>query len=114
HIYDVMDYITMTNHSDVEFLVLINDRRCQKPKPEQQALPQEAAPTVAAELRKDTEQRTARPKQCLLTKARLQVVGLAPAAAKAWHDAAQPTTKNFAQQNGPLAKQVVDAALKAQ
>lgn len=114
HIYDVMDYITMTNHSDVEFLVLINDRRFQKLKPEQQALLQEAARTVEADLRKNTEKLNAEAKEFLRTKTKMQVVDLTPAEAKAWHDAAQPTIKNFAQQNGPLAKQVVDAALKAQ
>lgn len=114
HMYDVMDVITMTNHSAVEFLFIMNDKAYNKLSPEHQQLLMEAARTVETELRDNTEKLNQEAKEFLSTKTDMEVVELTPEEIEVWRQAAQPTMRRFAEDSGPVAKQVVEAALKNQ
>ena len=50
-LYQVMDHLTVTNHSNIEFIVLINERVWQRLEPAQQAIVRGAARTVEIEMR---------------------------------------------------------------
>ena len=50
-LYQVMDHLTVTNHSNIEFIVLINERVWQRLEPAQQAVVRGAARTVEIEMR---------------------------------------------------------------
>lgn len=111
HMYDVMDYITMTNHSAVEFLVIMNDKSFQKLSPEHQEILMNAAREVETELRDNTEKLNNEAKEFLQTKTKMEVVELTPEEIEVWRKAAEPTMKRFAEESGPLAQKVVEAAL---
>lgn len=112
HMYDVMDFITMTNHSVVEFLFIVNDRVYQKLSPEHQQLLVDSARVVEAELRDNTEQLNQDAKEFLSTQTKMEVVELTPEEIEAWRKAAEPTMQRFAEESGPLAKQIVEMALE--
>lgn len=112
HMYDVMDFITMTNHSVVEFLFIVNERTFQKLSPEHQKLLVDAARTVEADLRDNTDRLNREAMEFLSTKTKMEVVELTPEEIAAWRKAAEPTMQRFAEESGPLAKQIVDTALE--
>lgn len=114
HMYEVMDYITMTNHSAVEFLFIMNDKAYQKLSPEHQKLLVDSARAVETELRDNTERLNQEAMDYLRTKTKMEVVELTPEEIQVWRTAAEPTMKRFAEESGPLAAQVVEAALKNQ
>lgn len=113
HMYDVMDVITMTNHSAVEFLFIMNEKAHAKLSPEHQKLLMESARTVETELRNNTAQLNADAMEFLRTKTKMEVVELTPEEIEAWRKSAEPTMHKFAENSGPVGKQVVEAALKA-
>lgn len=112
HMYEVMDYITMTNHSAVEFLVVMNDKAFQKLSPEHQTLLMDAAREVEKELRDNTERLNQEAKEYLQKETKMEVVDLTDEEIKVWQEAARPTMTRFAEESGPLARQVVEAALQ--
>lgn len=111
HMYDVMDYITMTNHSAVEFLVIMNEKSFDKLSSENQKIVMEAAREVEKELRDNTERLNQEAKDFLQNETNMEVVDLTPEEIEVWRKAAEPTMTHFAQESGPLAKKVVEAAL---
>ncbi|MFA5521795.1 MAG: TRAP transporter substrate-binding protein DctP [Castellaniella sp.] len=111
HMYEVMDYITMTNHSAVEFLVIMNDKSWNKLSPELQDIVMQSAREVETELRNSVEQQNLDAKTFLQNETSMEVVDLTPEEIEAWRKAAEPTMKRFAEESGELARQVVEAAL---
>lgn len=114
HMYDVMDYITMTNHSAVEFLFIVNNKRFQKLSAEQQQLLVDAARTVEVDLRNNTAKLNQEAKDFISEQTKMKVVDLTPEEIEAWRAAAKPTMERFAKDSGPVAAQVVEAALQNQ
>lgn len=112
HMYEVMDVITMTNHSAVEFLFIMNDKAFQKLSPEHQQLLVDSARTVETELRDNTAQLNRDALEYLRTQTDMEVVELTPEEIEVWRKAAEPTMKRFAEESGPLARQVVESALQ--
>lgn len=112
HMYEVMDVITMTNHSAVEFLFIMNDKAFQKLSPEHQQLLVDSARTVETELRDNTAQLNRDALEYLRTQTDMEVVELTPEEIEVWRKAAEPTMTRFAEESGPLAKQVVESALQ--
>lgn len=107
-LYEVMDYITLTNHANIEFLVLINDKVFQDLTDEQRKAVADAAVEAEKTLRDNTETLNQQAADYLRKETNMEVVELKPDEVKQWQDAAKPVIERFAQQ-GPLAQKLVES-----
>lgn len=107
--YEVMNYLTLTNHADIEFLVIMNEKIFGKLKPEYKKILVDAALIVETSLREDTVRLNQEARDYLSTKTKMKIVDLTAAEIEAWRKSAQPNIERFAKENGPLAQQIVDA-----
>ncbi len=107
-LYQVMDHVTVTNHADIEFIVLINEKVWQSLSDEHRQIMMRAGRRVEKELR-DT---IARVEQESLEFARdkMTVVELSEEDLAAWREATSSVVDTYIENAGPLGKQLVDAA----
>lgn len=111
--YEVMDYLTLTNHADIEFIMIMNAKVFDKLNPEYKKILTEAALVVEKSLRADTARLNQASRDYLSTKTKMKVVELTAPEIEVWRKAAQPTIERFGKENGPLAQKIVAAARSA-
>ncbi len=110
-LWQVMDHITVTNHADVEFLVLINEKVWQGLKPEHQAAVTAAARKVEAALR-DTMSKI---EADAFAAAKAEGMGVyVPTAAEIdmWRAASAPVIEQYKANAGELGAKLVAEAEK--
>ena len=107
-LYEVMDHVTMTNHSLAEFIVVINNGLFDSLSDEEKAWVSEAAMTAEQSLRDETEANNVASAEWLAD-GRATVTELTPEQVTAWQEAAAPAVDVFVKDGGDLGKQLVDA-----
>lgn len=107
-LYQVMDHLTLTNHADIEFMTIINEKTWQGLTTEQQKILQDAAVKVEASLRDKIQQLEA--DAIADARQHMNVIELSDEDVKKWRDATQSVVDSFIENAGPLGQQVVDAA----
>ncbi|KAA8605121.1 C4-dicarboxylate ABC transporter substrate-binding protein [Salipiger aestuarii] len=107
-LYEVMDHVTMTNHSLAEFIVVINDALFDALSDEEKAWVTEAAMVAEQSLREQTEANNEASADWL-SDGHATVTPLTPEQLAAWQDAAAPAVEVFVRDGGDLGKQLVDA-----
>ena len=107
-LYQVMDYLTVTNHADIEFIVLINEKVWQGLTGDQQAVIGKAARRVEKDLRDKMGQLEAAAFDAVRDK--IEVIELTPEQLKDWQDSTVTVIDSFVKNAGPLGKQLVEAA----
>ncbi|MCG8512360.1 MAG: TRAP transporter substrate-binding protein DctP [Rhodospirillales bacterium] len=109
-LFQVMDYLTVTNHADIEFVVLINDKVWQGLTDAQRAVLEKAARRVEKELREKMGQLEAAAFEAVGDK--IEVIKLSPDQLREWQDSTAGVIETYIQNAGPLGKQLVEAAKK--
>ena len=109
-LYQVMDYVTLTNHADIEFLVLINEKVWQGLTEQQRAIMQKAARRVEVDLRNKMAGLEA--DALAFARSKMKVVELTPEDLAAWKEATRSVVDTYIQNAGPLGRQLVEAANK--
>lgn len=107
-LYQVMDHLTLTNHADIEFMTIINEKTWQGLTPEQQTILRDAAVKVESSLRNKIQQLES--DAIANAKEHMNVIHLSDDDIQQWREATQPVVDSFIENAGPLGKQVVDAA----
>ncbi|MCB1756626.1 MAG: TRAP transporter substrate-binding protein DctP [Gammaproteobacteria bacterium] len=107
-LYQVMDYLTLTNHADIEFLTIINEKTWQSLTAEQQEILTAAARKVEKQLREKIQ--TLESEAIADAESKMTVVHLSDEDVAVWREKTQPVLENFLNNAGPLGQQVVDAA----
>ena len=108
-LYQVMNHLTVTNHSNIEFIVLINERVWQQLEPALQAIVGRAARTVEIEMRDSLAAIEA--EAYAVAKANgITVHRLSAADVAAWEDATRELRKVYREAAGPLGEQLLAAA----
>jgi C4-dicarboxylate-binding protein DctP len=107
-LYQVMDHVSVTNHADIEFVVLINEKVWQSLSDEHQEIMTRAARRVEKELR----DKIARLEHESLEFARgeMTVVEISEEDLAAWREATSSVVQTYIENAGPLGKQLVEAA----
>ena len=107
-LYQVMDHVSITNHADIEFVVLINEKVWQSLSDEHREIMTRAGRRVEQELR----EKIARVEQESLAFARekMTVVEINEDDLAAWREATSAVVDVYIDNAGPLGKQLVDAA----
>ncbi|HEB94828.1 MAG TPA: C4-dicarboxylate ABC transporter substrate-binding protein [Sedimenticola thiotaurini] len=107
-LYQVMDYVTLTNHADIEFLVLINEKVWQGLSEKERAVMQKAARRVEVDLRNKMGELEAEALE--FARGKMKVVELSPEDLAAWKKATRSVVDTYIQNAGPLGRQLVEAA----
>ncbi|NQV84877.1 MAG: TRAP transporter substrate-binding protein DctP [Rhodospirillales bacterium] len=109
-LYQVMEYASLTNHADVEFLVLINEKIWKGLSGSQQKIITKAAQRVEKELRNkiDELEATARKE----AGKHMKIVEISGEDRKAWIKATRSVVDTYIKNAGPLGAQLVEAAGK--
>jgi C4-dicarboxylate-binding protein DctP len=109
-LYQVMDYLTITNHADIEFIVLINEKTWQGLTEAQRAAMSKAARRVEKELR--NEMGKLEQASFDAVRGKIKIIELTPAQVKDWQESTASVVDTFVKGAGPLGKQLVEAAKK--
>lgn len=107
-LYQVMNHLTLTNHADIEFLTIINEKVWQGLSDGERTVLQNAAVKVEKQLRDKIQ--TLETEAIADAKKEMDVIELSPADIKKWQKATLPVVDSFIEGAGPLGKQVIDAA----
>jgi len=112
-LWEVLDYITLTNHADVEFVVIMNEDTWQGLTDAQRACITEAGQTVEAELRDAIIQKDADAVEYVRNNTDMQVIEITPEERQLWVESAKPVMNSYLEASGELGQKVIDA-IKAQ
>ncbi|MFT4573245.1 MAG: C4-dicarboxylate-binding protein DctP [Marinomonas primoryensis] len=107
-LYQVMDYLTLTNHADIEFLTVINEKVWESLTPANQKVLSDAARKVELQLRnkiKEIESDAIADAEKNMTVIHLDNNDIA-----AWRQATTSVKESFLENSGPLGLKVIQAA----
>lgn len=113
-IYEVLDYMTVSNHADVEFIVLINEDVWQGLTAEEQELITSAGRQVEAKLRDEIIQSDLDAIEFVRTETDMEVIELSEEELAAWKEAAAPMIDSYVENSGELGEKIVEAAQELQ
>lgn len=113
-IYEVLDYMTVTNHATVEFVVLINEDVWQGLSAAEQEIITSAGQQVEKALRDAIIQKDLDAIEFVQSETDMQVIELSDEELAAWKEAAAPMIESYIENSGELGKKVVEAAQKLQ
>ena len=110
--YEVAKYMTVTNHSYVEYLVAINANTWKKLSPDQQKLLTDTAAEIEKEIRSETK---AEDERCLkeIAEKGMDVYQIPQDQIGAWQEATLPVREKFISEMGETGKKMVDYCLAA-
>lgn len=108
-LWEVMDWITVTNHADIEFIVVVNEKFWQGLSKGQRAIVTTAARNAEAHVRNEMVNIEANA-YAAAKKAGMKVQTLSDADIDAWREATKPVLDSYLKEAGPLGAQVYKAA----
>ena len=108
-LWEVMDTITVTNHADIEFIVVINENFWQGLSKDQQAIISTAARNAEAHVRNEMANIEAEAYAAAKENG-MKVVELSDADIEAWRAATKPVLDSYLEESGDLGQQVYKAA----
>ena len=108
-LWQVMDWITVTNHAAIEFVVLVNEKFWQGLSDEQRTIIEEAARYAEIAVREEMSRIETLAYETAKAEG-MNVQLLSPEQIDAWREATQPVLQGFLKDAGALGEQVVQAA----
>lgn len=111
-IFEVMDYVTITNHAQTEFLVVMNDKLWNGLSAQEKQWVSQAAQSAEQSIRAATKQENLDSEKFIATKTRMKVVNLTPQQIAEWQKAAAPAVDAYIQSAGETGKKLVDEIKK--
>jgi len=109
-LYQVMDHVTLTNHADIEFIVLINEKVWQGLTADQRRIMTKAGRRVEKQLRDKMDRIEA--DALAFARTKMTVVELTDDDRAAWRKATASVVDTYIANAGLLGKQLVEAARK--
>lgn len=113
-IYEVLDYVTVSNHATVEFIVLINEEVWQGLTAEEQELITSAGRQVEAKLRNEIIQSDLDAIEFVRAETDMEVIELSEEEQAAWKAASEPMIDGYIENSGELGEKIVEAAQELQ
>ncbi|MCA1972443.1 MAG: TRAP transporter substrate-binding protein DctP [Caenispirillum sp.] len=107
-LHEVMDHVTITNHAQTEFLMVINDKLWDSLADEERAILGKAAQAAEDKLRSETEANNIASEKVIAEKG-MTVVHLTPEELAEWQRAAAPAVDAFIASSGEEGRKLVDA-----
>jgi C4-dicarboxylate-binding protein DctP len=110
-LWEVMDWITVTNHADIEFIVLVNEEFWQGLPAEHREIISAAAATADAAVRDRIAEIEAEA-YAAAEENGMQIYTLSEEEVAAWREGAQPVIDAYLANSGELGQQLYDAAVE--
>jgi len=111
-LFEVMDSVTITNHAQTEFLVVINDKLWNSLSEQEKGWISTAAKSAEETLRAATKDENLESEKFIAEKTKMKVIHLTPDQVKAWQAAAAPAVETYIQTAGDVGKRLVDEIKK--
>ncbi|MDH5556699.1 MAG: TRAP transporter substrate-binding protein DctP [Alphaproteobacteria bacterium] len=108
-LWEVMDTITVTNHADIEFIVVVNEKFWQGLSKDQQAIVSKAARNAEAHVRNEMANIEATAYAAAKDNG-MKVVEVSDAEVQSWRAATKPVLDSYLAESGALGQQVYQAA----
>ena len=110
-LWEVMDWITVTNHADIEFVVLVNEEFWQELPEAHRAIIETAAANADAAVR-DRITEIENEAYAAAKENGMKIHELSSAEVEAWRAGSQPVIDQYLAETGDLGRQVYEAALE--
>jgi len=111
-IYEIMKSVTITNHAQTEFLVVINDKLWDGLSTKEKEWMTKAARFAEEKMRGETKNDNLNSENFIKAKTTMKVINLTPEQIKAWQAAAAPAVQEYIKDAGPAGQRLVDAVRK--
>lgn len=111
-LYEVMNYVTITNHAQTEFLVVINDKLFNSMSDQEKKWMSEAALAAEKKIRAETMKENLDSEKFIADKTKMKVINLTPEQVKAWQKAAEPAIQAYINTAGPVGKELIEEVRK--
>ncbi|AWB35703.1 C4-dicarboxylate ABC transporter substrate-binding protein [Orrella marina] len=111
-LYEVMDFVTITNHAQTEFLVVINDKLFDSLSDQEKKWMSEAALAAENKIRAETKKENLDSEKFIAEKTDMKVINLTPEQVKAWQKAAEPAIDEYIKSAGPVGQELVEEVRK--
>jgi len=111
-LYEVMDSVTITNHAQTEFLVVLNDKLWDAMSAQEKGWMQTAALAAENKMRSETKADNLKSEKFIADKTSMKVINLTPDQIKLWQAAAAPAVQEYIKAAGPVGQQLVDQVKK--
>ncbi|TCP61855.1 C4-dicarboxylate-binding protein DctP [Rhodovulum bhavnagarense] len=108
-LYEVMDWVTITNHAQTEFLVVMNDATWDKMSEEEQGWMRQAALAAEEKMRAETKDKNLASEAFIAENTDMQVQNLTAEQIAAWQAAAAPAVDAYIAAAGEEGRKLVEA-----
>lgn len=107
-LYEVMNFVTITNHAQTEFLVVINDKLWASLSDQEKGWMTKAATEAENKLRGETKAENEAAEKFIADKTKMKVLTLTPAQIAVWQKAAGPAVAAYVKAAGSEGQTLVD------
>lgn len=111
-LYEVMDAVTITNHAQTEFLIVINDKLWDSFSAKEKQWMSEGARAAEQKMRAETKDKNLAAEKFIAEKTPMKVINLTPTQVQAWQKAAAPAIDEYIKSAGPVGQRLVDEVRK--
>lgn len=111
-LFEVMDAVTITNHAQTEFLIVINDKLWDSLSAKEKQWMSEGALAAEQKMRAETKDKNLASEKFIAEKTPMKVINLTPDQVKAWQKAAAPAIDEYIKSAGPVGQRLVDEVRK--
>lgn len=111
-LFEVMNSVTITNHAQTEFLVVMNDKLFSSLSAQEKKWMGDAALAAELKMRAETKKDNLDSEQFIKDKTSMKVINLTPAQVKSWQEAAKPAIEAYIKDAGPAGQRLVDEVRK--
>jgi len=108
-LHEVMEHVTISNHAQTEFLIVMNDAVWQDMSEQEQAWMTEAARAAEMKMREETKTKNLEAQQYLADETDMEVTTLSDAQIEAWREAAKPAIDTYIESAGEAGRELVDS-----
>jgi len=111
-LFEVMDSVTITNHAQTEFLIVINDKLWDTLSAQEKSWMTQGAMAAEQKMRAETKAENLDSEKFIANKTSMKVFNLTPDQVKAWRSAAAPAIDLYIQAAGPVGQKLVNEVNK--
>lgn len=108
-LHEVMDHVTITNHAQVEFLIVINDELWDSLSEQERAWMSEAALAAEQKMREETKSKNLDAQAYIEEETDMQVMELTEEQLQAWQEASEPAVEAYIETAGDQGRELVEA-----
>jgi len=107
-LYEVMNSVTITNHAQTEFLIVMSEKTWQALSDQEKKWVHEAAMVAEKDLRNSTKQNNLEAEEFIAKETKMKVIHLTPEELAEWKKAAEPAVDAYIKEAGDLGKTLVE------